>query len=127
MTDPAFIAQPESKSPAVAAAEEARSFAQFITWVEDGKLNQDLSEGLRELNAKLNDHFRDHGGKPKATLTLKIDFTLDKGVFDIENEFKITLPKVPRGRTVAWSTPGSNFTPDHPKQMSFLPREPRPV
>lgn len=100
--------------------EDARSFVSFLTTLEDGMLNADLSKALQELNAAMNNHCQDFGGKSKGSLTIKLDFVLDKGVFDIFSDFKVSLPKTKRARTVAWSTPGNNFTPHNPKQMQLF-------
>lgn len=102
--------------------EEARSFAAFIQMLEDGKLNADLSEALQELNAGMNDHVQTFGGKPKGKLVLTIDFALDKGVFDIVAAYKVTKPEVKRDRSIAWSTPGNNFSPENPRQMTLFGR-----
>ena len=106
--------------------EDARSFAQFLQMLEDGQLNADLSEALRNLNAAMNNHVQTFGGKCKGYITVKIDFALEKGVFDITADFQEKLPKAKRDRSIAWSTPGNNFTPENPRQMSLFAK-PRDV
>ncbi|CUW39701.1 conserved protein of unknown function [Magnetospirillum sp. XM-1] len=105
-----------------AGPEEPRSFSTFIAMLEDGKLNADLSEALRDLNAAMNDHVIAFGGKPKGKMVISIDFTLEKGVFDIVADFKVAEPKVKRDRSIAWSTPGNNFSPENPRQMQLFGR-----
>lgn len=100
--------------------EDTRSFNSFVNMLEDGILHSELSDALRELNAGMNDHVHKTGNKAKAKMTIEIDFTLDKGVFDIVADYKIKLPKVKRARSVAWSTQGNNFTPQNPRQMQLF-------
>lgn len=100
--------------------ETTATFNQFLAMLEDGALHADLSEALRDINAEMNNHAQAYGRKAKGKMTITIDFLLDKGVFDIQADFKATLPKDKRPRSVAWSTPGNNFTPNNPKQMQLF-------
>lgn len=106
--------------------EGTKSFAAFLNMLEDGKTHSDLSEHLRELNAAMNNAVLDRGGKAKGKLTLEVEFMLDKGVFEIQPSIKVKLPETKRNRTIAWSTPGNNFTPHNPRQMNLFER-PREV
>jgi hypothetical protein len=107
----------EQKAPA------AHSFGQFLAMLEDGQLQQELTDQLTEISAGLNDFVAENGGKPRAKLTLNIAFRLDGGVFTIEAEHKTTLPKAKRRASIAWSTPENRFTPMNPAQMNlFAPR-----
>lgn len=98
------------------AAPAARTFDSFLRMLEDGTLNADLSDQLRIINEDLNQHAMSYGNKPKAKLTVEIDFTLDGGIFDIRSRFKTKLPEAPRGKTIAWGTERHDFTPNNPKQ-----------
>lgn len=102
------------------APENTQSFATFLTALEDGVLNADMSEALRELNAAMNQHVQSYGGKAKGKISLTIEFKLDDGLFIITPDFKATLPKAVRRQSVAWSTPGNNFTPHNPRQMALF-------
>jgi len=106
--------------------EEARSFVAFVQMLEGGCLNADLTEALRDLNAEMNNHAQAFGGDPKGKLVLTIDFALTKGTFDITADYKVTKPKAKRERSIAWSTPANNFSPDNPRQMTLFGR-PRDV
>lgn len=96
------------------------TFGQFLQVIEDGQLHGDLSEALQKISAELSNYQMEHGGTPKATLTLKIDFKLDRGVFEITPKVDTKLPASPRGKSVLWSTPSNLFTPANPKQMSMF-------
>lgn len=98
------------------ASPAARTFDSFVRLLEDGALNAELSDQLRAINEDLNQHAIAYGGKPKAKLTIDIDFTMDGGVFMIQSRFKTKLPEAPRARTIAWGTAAHDFTPNNPKQ-----------
>lgn len=98
----------------------AFTFGQFLQLLEDGEFHGELSDALQEINAKLSQHVLAYGGKPKGKLTITVDFTLDKGVFEITGDYTVKLPKAPRGKTVAWSTAENRFTPQNPKQMQLF-------
>jgi hypothetical protein len=100
--------------------EERRNFANFIAMLEDGVLHEDLSEALRDISAEMNDHIRDYGGKAKAKLALTVEFSLENGVFEIVADYKKTLPKAKRRRSIAWGTPENNFTPSNPRQGNLF-------
>ena len=96
--------------------EAPRSFSAFLGMLEDGTLNDELSKELRDLNAEMNNHALNYGSKAKGKVTLNIEFVLEKGVFQIQSKYKVDKPKAPRLMSIAWSTPGNNFTPHNPKQ-----------
>lgn len=105
--------------------EGTKSFTSFLSMLEDGNLHSDLSEALRSVNADMNNHAAENGGKSKAKMTIELEFLLDKGVFEIRSNFKVKSQEKKRERTIAWSTPGNNFTPHNPRQMNLFekPRE----
>lgn len=106
--------------------EPARSFATFLAILEEGQFHDDLSEELRNLNADMNNAFRDTGGTIKGEMSIKLKFTLKDGLFLIIPDFSVKKPKKPRRQSVAWSTPGNNFSANNPKQMNMFDR-PRDV
>lgn len=96
------------------------TFGQFIATLEDGSLHSELTEKLREIAADMTNYQIEHGGSPKATLALKFDFKLDKGVYEIDCKVDAKLPKSPRLRTVMWATPSNHFTPFNPRQLRMF-------
>lgn len=98
-----------------------QAFNLFIQGLEDGQLNQDATEALQLIAQELNDHIRNTGkSKAKGSLSLKIDFTLDRGVFEIDSKLTTKLPDAPRGKSVMWTDGDSNFTPQNPRQISMF-------
>lgn len=119
--------EPEVPAPAVdTAGEGTKSFTQFLTMLEDGELNAELSQEVRELNALMNDYAAENGGSAKAKLTITIDFALKAGVFEIISKFAVKKPEMKRRRTMAWSTDGNNFSPNNPRQLNMF-EKPRDV
>ncbi len=108
----------EIVDPGQAGGERDRSFAHFIELLEDGHLNPRLSKLLRDLNAALHDHILDAGvRKAKGSLTLKLDFELKDGAFEVQAEAKTVLPKASHPRSIMWSTEGNNFVNQNPRQL----------
>ncbi|BBK30274.1 hypothetical protein EDC65_2280 [Stella humosa] len=95
------------------------TFAQFIGTAEDGELHQDLSDQLVEIVAALENHVRDRGGKPSATLALTIGFKLDNGLLEVRAEYKIKLPKSERAKSVFWTTPENHLSRRNPRQQEL--------
>lgn len=91
----------EQPAQARQATNEARMFSHFIQMLQDGEFHAELSDELREISAELSNHVLSYGGSPKATLTIKIDFQLKEGVFEISPDFTVKKPKAKRGRTIA--------------------------
>lgn len=124
MSDDETITSGQAAGPqANRGGEPTQAFHTFLTALEDGRFHSDLSEALRRINADLHDHLLAYGGKKsKGAMNIKIDFVLEKGVWDITADFTTKTPKVPRDRTVLWSTPGNNFARDNPRQIDMFPR-----
>lgn len=124
---------PAPAAPAVADTEEpehqirARSFDQFVRMLEDGNLVTELTDELKRIADELRSYQMAFGGKPKAKLTVNFAFTLDGGVTDIVADFKSTLPKVKREKSVAWLTSDGSFSPENPKQGNLFGRKPARV
>jgi hypothetical protein len=99
--------------------QKAVTFADFLRMLENGELQQDLSRELRNINAAMENHAMENAGKAKAKLTLTIDFSLEKGIYEITADPKVTLPKSKRNRSIAWGTPEGFFSPQDPKQLDM--------
>jgi hypothetical protein len=100
--------------------QKAVTFADFVRMLENGELHQDLSRELRNINAAMENHAMENAGKAKAKLTLTIDFSLDKGIYEMTADPKVTLPKSKRRRSIAWGTPEGYFSPQDPQQLTMF-------
>lgn len=98
---------------------EIYNFSQLIANHEDGLLNTDLSHQVRDIIAALNQHVIDHGGKPSATLSIKLNFKLDSNSIEVTASTGSNLPKEVRGKTIYWSTSGNVLTRQNPRQHSL--------
>lgn len=103
------------------AAPPARNFAAFLAQIEDGELHQALTDATRDLVAKLHEHARDVGGKPKGRIAIDIAFALDKGgMIEVTADFKLTAPKAVRGKSIFYATPENNLSRHNPRQTDMF-------
>jgi hypothetical protein len=100
-------------------ADELRTFAQLLQHVQDGDLHVDLTNELRDLVASLENVRAEQGGKPKGSIVLKLDFTLDSGVFEVVADYAIKAPKIARSKSHFWATPDNLLTKRNPKQAEL--------
>ncbi len=94
------------------------AFSQFLA-VKFPDTNHELTQHLHEIAAALNQHFQDFRGKPKAELSLKLVFTLEKGVTNITADKTLKLPKPPSAGAIAYIDAANNFVDDDPRQLSM--------
>lgn len=100
--------------------EGAKSFNSFLNTLEDGQFHAELTDELRELNAEMNNYALSYGLAAKGKISINIDVVLKNGIFEVVAKKKITNPEPPRVRSILWSTPGNNFTPQNPKQQDMF-------
>ncbi|MDA0780642.1 MAG: hypothetical protein PQ612_05870 [Rickettsiales bacterium] len=110
----------EVKSDDNESNDSARSFTLFLATLEDGELNSELSQGLRQLSKKMNEHCINYGSKAKGKIKIEIDLILEKGCFDIRSKFKVTEPEAPRLRSIAWADKSYNLLPNNPRQNDMF-------
>ncbi len=102
--------------------ETAKPFATILTQLEGGVLNADLSDMLRDLNAKMSEHAENNAvAKGELVLTLKMKIERG-GLLEIQADAKVKAPKFQREKSHFWLTPGNNLTPENPKQPALFPR-----
>ncbi len=101
--------------PSPVARPETRTFC-----LDNGGFLNECGDHVREIVARLNDLAGDRAAAVKGSLTITIDFKLDKGVFELTPELKVKLPKPPRMRSIAWATPDNNLSPTNPRQLSMF-------
>lgn len=100
-------------APAVPAAS---TFSQFVQTLDGGNWHEALSKDLQAINAALQNHVIDHGGKPVAEMKISIKVKMEGGVFIVKAEHETKGPKAPAAGAVMWSTKDNRFTPHNPKQ-----------
>lgn len=97
-----------------------RSFNAFLGSLEDGRMHTELTEQLTVALSEMHDAALDRGGKAKSKISISIDLKLEDGVVEASGEFKVTLPKAARGRTIFWETPEGNLSRANPKQAELF-------
>lgn len=106
--------------------QKCANFAAFLAVLNNGTVQRELSDALKEISETMSNHALEHNGKAAAALKLDVKFKLDGGVFEIYAEHSIKLPKEKPERTILWSTPENFFTVQNPRQVElFGPREVR--
>ena len=94
----------------------ANSFGDFVRFQEDGQLDAELAEALRNLASDMMNNAIESGGKAKGKMVLTFDFALEGRVFAIAAKYKVDVPEAKRPRSVMWSTEDGRFTPSNPQQ-----------
>lgn len=98
----------------------AKSFATFLTTLEDGNFNDVLSDELRDLSEAIYLQSANYGGKPKGKITITIDLQENDGIFDIRSNYSVKKPIIPRQRSIAWTDENHNLVPSNPKQKDMF-------
>lgn len=93
-------------------------FQKFLVQVNDGVLIDDATRELRRIVSECSHLARNQGGKPKATITVKLDVKLVDGVFEVFGEVTTKLPKPVRARSLFYEHQGG-LTANNPKQLSL--------
>lgn len=96
------------------------SFSQLLTLLEDGELNAELSRLQHEVIEALANHAIDTGKVAAGGITLKLDFKLKEGVFEVNGDVSTRTPKAERRRSIFWSTPDNHLTPENPRQHKLF-------
>lgn len=99
--------------------DKIRSFGTFLADIEEGQLHADLSRALQDAVAALHDIRVEQGGKPKATLTLKLEMMLDGDVIEARGDFVQKLPKLMRRKGIFYATPDNLLTRKNPRQQEL--------
>lgn len=93
-----------------------RTFANALMVMEDGQFNEDLTEAQKEVIHAMNDAVALRGGKAKGSLTIKIEFELEDGIINAKTAFTVSKPKVPRSKSIFWTTKDGLLTTANPRQ-----------
>ena len=99
-----------------------RQFNTFITQLEGGALNEELTAAMKKCVEEISNACLDRGGVHKASLVLKLDFVMnhkDK-IVEVTADINEKYPKAPRGRAgMFFCDKDGNLTRENPRQMSF--------
>ena len=99
-----------------------RQFNTFITQLEGGALNEELTAAMKKCVEEISNACLDRGGVHKASLVLKLDFSMnhkDK-IVEVTADINEKYPKAPRGRAgMFFCDKDGNLTRENPRQMSF--------
>lgn len=96
-----------------------RTFSILLTELEDGQIHDELSKAVQDIVAELETVSAGQGGKPTATLTVKLEFTRDSGVIEIKADYAVKNPKLKRIKSLFWPTKENHLTRDNPKQQKL--------
>jgi hypothetical protein len=110
-------------------AGKGMAFSHLVAITQNGDLNAELTRQLAEVGAALNQHYQDFRGVPKAEISVKFSFKLDKGVVQVLAEKTVKMPKPPAAGELLYIDSQNNFTRDNPQQlhMGFPRTGPRAV
>lgn len=96
-----------------------RSFSHWLTTLEKGHLHADLSKELENLVAKLHD-LREGGiSEPTASITVKLNFKLEKRMVIVSPKYDVKLPELPRDKSYYFVTPENRLSRHDPDQRDF--------
>lgn len=111
-------------------AHELRSLDQILGSIvsEDGETLLDLvlAENAETIR-KLRDHSRAYGGTPKGSVTLTLNYGLNrKGEVAASGKIATKTPNAPAASATLWSNAEGDLSPVNPDQMRFELRDATP-
>jgi hypothetical protein len=92
----------------------------FADWLRDqarGATHDELSEGLRDLVAKV----KDTGKKGTLTLTISVEQlkNADGNALVVKDEIRLKLPEFDRQASLFYADENNNLVRDDPRQLAF--------
>lgn len=101
-------------------AYDIRSFTALLSRIgEDGELHARCTEAMHEIVTALQQAAMDGAGKAKGSLTLSLDFALDKGMVAIAGRTAVKLPKAAAATSHLFVTPDNFLTLLNPRQREL--------
>lgn len=117
----------KERPSAMSSTPEIRGIDAILSIADGGQYMPVLTQEMQELIEKTRDHALAYRVKAKCKLTLSIELVIDPfGQIDLAAEHKLTEPKAPKAKAVAWATEGGGLTVANPNQRSMEIREVRP-
>lgn len=105
-------------------APEVRSLDQILSLADNGDYAQDFLQRHAELICEMVSFSQAYGAKATGKVQLNIAYTIDRfGQIDMTIEDKITPPKPPKAKGIAWTAEGGALTTANPNQMRMEIRD----
>ncbi|WP_323041119.1 hypothetical protein [Gemmobacter sp.] len=103
---------------------EIRGIDAMLSLADGGQYLPVLTQEMRELIEETTSHAQAYRVKAKCKLALTVTMTIDPfGQIDMEVEHKLTEPKAPKAKALAWSTEGGGLTVANPNQRTMEIRD----
>ncbi|WP_339112806.1 hypothetical protein [Thioclava sp. GXIMD2076] len=101
-----------------------RGLDQILSLVDDGMYLQRLVEEMEGNNVEMRQHAQDFGNGAKSKISITLDMKIDRfGQLDLQVDHKITGPKPPKGKGVAWLTGEGGISAHNPAQARMEIRD----
>lgn len=105
-------------------APEVRSLDQILSLADNGDYAQDLLQRHADLITEMVSFSQSFGAKASGKFQLSIAYTVDRfGQIEMTIEDKITPPKPPKAKGIAWTAEGGALTTANPNQMRMEIRD----
>lgn len=101
------------------AARNARAFSVFLSELEYGATEKDLSQLKAKICEALAEHQQSFGGNPEGSLSLNLKFQMDGGMVMITPTIEHKLPKRPRQKTAYFLTRDNDLSRSDPRQQKL--------
>jgi hypothetical protein len=98
---------------------EVLDLADLLKSISGGDFHDDATRKLEKLVATMRDVARNTGAAAKGKIVFSVSMKLDRGMFDIDADMKVTEPATVRGRTVLWSNEKGELVRQDPRQGSL--------
>lgn len=95
---------------------EIHSFSVLVAKIDDGCLHAELTDEVRDLLKKLDEHSNNFGKAAKGEITLKIQLTVENGFVTLGGDVKTKAPPPRRGRSAMYLTKGWGLSHKNQKQ-----------
>lgn len=117
--------KPEAKTERAAdglpAPVAATNLGYLLNSLENGKLSADVIEQLSALGVGMSEIAEMTKKKQKGSLTIKLNLETDgEGSFFITADVTVKVPKLPRGKSLAWQDENGHFSRNQPRQQVFF-------
>lgn len=101
---------------------------ELLALLDDGETLDKFRTDHADLILSLRNAAEDHG-KAKGGFTIKVDYTVERrGQVEITANLDTRLPKMPKGKAIAYVQGGDGIGAENPKQPKFnFAAAPRPV